>query len=84
MNTQELILRAKKFAEEQYIRYCSEEEPDIDNYIHVYSEKTGQDVINPWLDTSSRKELSTEEAAKEWGVSLLLEFILKANEFQTQ
>lgn len=84
MNIKGMILRAKELAEEQYSRYCSEEEPDINDYVHVYSEKTGQDVINPWLDSSSRKELSSEEAVKEWGVSLFLEFVMKTSDVARQ
>ena len=65
----ELLEKIKKFAEDNW---------DNDGEGGVSVTDGEFDVTNPWIDHSGRFSLSDEQAVKEWGLDLVMEFCQKA------
>ena len=70
--TKEQLDMIRNFADEQFRHAC--ETDFAGDYIFVTSEEFGINVINPWIDSSARFELSDEGAIDEWGIDLVRSF----------
>lgn len=64
-----MIEKIKAFAEENF---CKDEKDQI------YAEDAEFAVTNPWMDHTGRFELTDEEAVREWGLEVVVEFCIKA------
>ena len=67
--TLSLIEEVRKFAEKQ----LSE-----DNYEGVFFDYEGQSIVNPWVESTARIEMTTEEAFKFYGTDNMMFFIEEA------
>lgn len=72
--TPQVLKRIKDFAEEQF--NIAGETGEQDGMVSVLSEKTGQDIIDPWIDSSGRFPLDDMGAVKEYGLPLVLTFCM--------
>lgn len=70
--TTEEIETVKKFADEQF--HHAHQTDFAGGYISAHSEEHLMNVINPWIDSSARFELTDEEAIEEWGLDLVIDF----------
>lgn len=61
----------KKFAEENF---CNEN-------TKIFGDDEEFAVTNPWIDHSGRFELTDEEAIAEWGLPVVMDFIIKAKRY---
>ena len=68
--TRETLQKIKDFAEENFRK----------EYTDIYGDDDEFAVTNPWMDHSGRFELTDEEAIKEWGLAVVVDFIEKAKE----
>lgn len=64
-----MIEKIKAFGEENF---CKDEKDQI------YAEDAEFAVTNPWMDHTGRFELTDEEAVREWGLEVVVEFCIKA------
>ena len=74
------IENVKKIAEKQFA-YLSEHGQYPEKYIGFFYAKSGQTILNPWMDPTGRFELSTKEAVDTYGLLNVLNFI---NEITTK
>jgi hypothetical protein len=63
-----MLEKIKNFAEKNF----------CDENTDVYGNDDEFAVTNPWMDHSGRFELTDEEAVKEWGLDVVIDFIEKA------
>lgn len=66
--TKEMLEKIKNFAKKNF----------CDENTDVYGNDDEFAVTNPWMDHSGRFELTDEEAVKEWGLDVVIDFIEKA------
>ena len=64
-----MIEKIKRFAEDNFCKPESEQ---------IYADDPEFAVTNPWMDHTGRFELTDEEAVKEWGLDVVVEFCIKA------
>ncbi len=64
-----MLKKIKRFAEENF---CKDEE------YQIYADDVEYAVTNPWMDHTGRFELTDEQAVKEWGLEVVVEFCIKA------
>lgn len=70
--TKEILNKIKEFAE--YNMNCDDEDQFV-------VEAKDVALTNPWIDYSARFTLTDEEAVKEWGLEIVLEFCEKAKAY---
>lgn len=66
--TKEKLNIIKQFAEENF----------CDENTTIYGDDEEFAVTNPWMDHSGRFPLDDEEAVKEWGLAVVIDFCEKA------
>ena len=64
----------KKIADEQFA-YFGETGLYPERCISFFDERSGQTIINPWMDPSGRFELSLEEAIDTYGLFQVVNFM---------
>lgn len=75
ISSQELML-ARKLAEEQWLKAGEDgQSPDM---ISFYYEHEGIEIINPWVDSTGRFDLSDDEAIEMYGYENVMNFIERA------
>lgn len=62
------------------IKNFAEENFNKDEHEQFFVEDPEFAVTNPWMDHTGRFELTDEEAVKEWGLELIVDFCIGAIE----
>ena len=77
MFTKERLQKIREFAEKQF------EVADGDSFglVTVYDQEHDIDICNPWIDSSFRFPLTDDEAVKEYGLDVVMEFCKKAEPY---
>lgn len=73
MSIKDDIQRVKDFAD---INFCKDE----DDPTRIFADDDEEEfaVTNPWLDCSGRFPLNDVQAVEEWGLPIVVSFIIKA------
>ena len=69
--TKEMLNKIRDFAEENFCKPEAEQ---------VYGDDEEFAVTNPWIDHTGRFPLNDEQAVKEWGLDVVMDFCEKAKE----